>query len=323
MAANPAGEEGSGPLRLRFDRSVWLAFRGSAISSDAGLLLHRKLDDALVLTDVAAGLLVDSRTGRNGRHGFAGLLRQSIYSRLAGYEDVNEADRLCRVPVVRQFVVGRDQASGGLRERRYRAPNGSQAGSRTSLLPLRSLTDGQTGIPDRNRVAGPIILPFLCSAKRKRAMKMMENMMSFMMGRMSKEDKEEMMDTMMGKMLGDMSNEERMEMMTAMMPKMMEGMNMAEIMPRMMSETMGGGCMSPADGDGGGTPMCGMMIQMMPHCMKMAANQTPEEKRAETIVDLLATMLEAGCETLESDKRPPLLQALQSRIETMKTSVVR
>jgi hypothetical protein len=79
-----ADEDGSAPLRLDFDRSVKLAFRGSAISSDGGLLLHRELDDAPGLTDLAASLLMDARTGRNSRHGFAGLLRQSIYSRLAG-----------------------------------------------------------------------------------------------------------------------------------------------------------------------------------------------------------------------------------------------
>ena len=107
MTAKPTGEGGSGPLKLHFDRSVRLAFPGSAISSDGGLLLHRELDDALGLTDLAADLLVDTRTGRNGLHGFAGLLRQSIYSRLAGYEDVNDAERLCRDPVIRQLVGGR------------------------------------------------------------------------------------------------------------------------------------------------------------------------------------------------------------------------
>lgn len=108
MVANPAGEDGSKPLRLNFDRSVTLAFRGFAISSDGGLLLYRDLDDVLGLSDLAAGLLVDARAGRNGRHGFARLLRQSIYSRLAGYEDVNDADRLCRDPVIRQLVGGRE-----------------------------------------------------------------------------------------------------------------------------------------------------------------------------------------------------------------------
>jgi hypothetical protein len=97
---------------MQFDRSVKVAFRGSSISSDGGLLLHRELDDALELTDTAAGLIADPRTGRNGRHRLAGLLRQSIFSRLAGYEDVNDADRLCRDPVIRQLVGGRAVKSG-------------------------------------------------------------------------------------------------------------------------------------------------------------------------------------------------------------------
>ncbi|RDD61708.1 IS1380 family transposase [Ferruginivarius sediminum] len=92
---------------MQFDRSVKLAFQGSSISSDGGLLLHRELDDALNLTDIAAELIADPRTGRNGRHRLAGLLRQSLFSRLAGYEDVNDADRLCRDPVMRQLVGGR------------------------------------------------------------------------------------------------------------------------------------------------------------------------------------------------------------------------
>ncbi len=107
MAANATGEVESGPLRLQFDRSVKLAFRGSSISSDGGLLLHRELDDTLDLSEMAAGLIADPRTGRNGRHRLAALLRQSIFSRLAGYEDVNDADRLCRDPVMRQLVGGR------------------------------------------------------------------------------------------------------------------------------------------------------------------------------------------------------------------------
>jgi hypothetical protein len=104
---NATGEAESSPLRLQFDRSVKPAFQGSSISSDGGLLLHRELDDALGLTDMAANLIVDPRTGRNGRYRLVGLLRQSIFSRLAGYEDVNDADRLCRDPVMRQLVGGR------------------------------------------------------------------------------------------------------------------------------------------------------------------------------------------------------------------------
>jgi hypothetical protein len=68
---------------------------------------NRELDDALGLTDMAAGLFADPRTGRNGRHRLIGFLRQSVFSRLAGYEDVNDADRLSRDPVMRQLIGGR------------------------------------------------------------------------------------------------------------------------------------------------------------------------------------------------------------------------
>ena len=109
---NATGEAKSGPLRLGFDRAVRLLFRGSAISSDGGLLVYRELDDALGLTDLASTLLIDDRTGKNGRHTFLGLLRQAIFSRLAGYEDVNDADRLCRDPVMRHLVGGRAMKHG-------------------------------------------------------------------------------------------------------------------------------------------------------------------------------------------------------------------
>jgi len=66
-----------------------LEFRGDAITSDAGLLSFRELDDALGLTYIAAGYLQENRTDRNIRHHLVPVLRQSIYSRLAGYDDTN------------------------------------------------------------------------------------------------------------------------------------------------------------------------------------------------------------------------------------------
>jgi hypothetical protein len=103
--ADPTGEADRSALRLDFDRRLMLQFRGSTITSDAGLLAYRELDDALHLTDTAADKLADARTGKNGRHRLAGLLRQSVFGRLAGYEDVNDAERLCRDPAMR-WVVG-------------------------------------------------------------------------------------------------------------------------------------------------------------------------------------------------------------------------
>src|SRR4051794_2248512 len=109
--AYPMGEANKRALRLDFDRRLLLQFRGSTITSDAGLLAYRELDDALHLTDTAADTLADVRTGKNGRHRLAGLLRQSVFGRLAGYEDVNDAERLCRDPAMR-WVVG-DRAISG------------------------------------------------------------------------------------------------------------------------------------------------------------------------------------------------------------------
>jgi hypothetical protein len=109
--ADPTGEAERSALQLDFDRRLMLQFRGSTITSDAGLLAYRELDDALHLTDMAANMLADIRTGKNGRHRLAGLLRQSVFGRLAGYEDVNDADRLSRDPAMR-WVVGDWAISG-------------------------------------------------------------------------------------------------------------------------------------------------------------------------------------------------------------------
>ncbi len=101
---DPTGESAGGALRLGFDRRLMLRFRGAAITSEAGLLAYRELDGALGLTAAAGAALADARTGRNGRHALVGLLRQSVFGRLAGYEDVNDAERLRRDPAIRRVV---------------------------------------------------------------------------------------------------------------------------------------------------------------------------------------------------------------------------
>ena len=104
---NPEGESKSQPLRLDFDRRLKLEFHGSRITTDAGLLVYRELDDTLGLTDMVGDELIDPRTGKNGQHALTGLFRQSVFGRLGGYEDVNDADRLGRDPAMRWIVVGR------------------------------------------------------------------------------------------------------------------------------------------------------------------------------------------------------------------------
>jgi len=105
--ANPTGESESDAVRLDFDRRLMLQFRGSVVTSDAGLLAYRELDDALGLSTMASDVLADARTGKNGRHALAGLFRQSVFGRLAGYEDVNDAERLRHDPAMRWIVGGK------------------------------------------------------------------------------------------------------------------------------------------------------------------------------------------------------------------------
>jgi hypothetical protein len=104
---NLTGESADGVLRLDFDRRLTLQFRGSVVTSDAGLLAYRELDDALGLSAMAGEKLADARSGKNGHHAFVGLLRQSVFGRLAGYEDVNDAERLRHDPAMRWIVGGK------------------------------------------------------------------------------------------------------------------------------------------------------------------------------------------------------------------------
>ena len=91
-------------MKLGFDGSVRLEFHGEKVTSDAGLLADRDLDEALGLFDSVAAVFHDLRTGRNIQHDLTALLSQSVYSRLAGYEDVNDAHRLSVDPTMRRIT---------------------------------------------------------------------------------------------------------------------------------------------------------------------------------------------------------------------------
>lgn len=104
---HPVGESNDGSLRVGFDRRLLLQFRGSVVTSNAGLHAYRELDDALGLSAMAGDVLADTRTGKNGRHALVGMLRQSVFGRLAGYEDVNDAERLRHHPAMRWIIGGK------------------------------------------------------------------------------------------------------------------------------------------------------------------------------------------------------------------------
>ena len=83
------------------DEDALVFFQGSRVTSDGGLILVRELDERLGFGDLIAQHLTDSRRGKNTQLPLADLLRQSVYSRMAGYEDVNDAERLSQDPTFR------------------------------------------------------------------------------------------------------------------------------------------------------------------------------------------------------------------------------
>jgi hypothetical protein len=103
------GDRRKQALYVQFDGKLRLEFHGAKITSDAGLLAFRELDEAFRLTKMGSTLLSDRRRGKNTQHSVLAMLRQAIYGRLAGYEDVNDAERLRADPAMRRVVGGRAQ----------------------------------------------------------------------------------------------------------------------------------------------------------------------------------------------------------------------
>jgi hypothetical protein len=89
------------PFQFSFNSSLRADFQGARVTSDGGLILVRELDERLGLSELVDRHLSDSRRGKNIQLPLADLLRQSIYSRLAGYADVNDAERLSQDPIFR------------------------------------------------------------------------------------------------------------------------------------------------------------------------------------------------------------------------------
>ena len=99
------GEKQNQPFQLSFNPSLKVDFQGSRVTSDSGLLLVRELDERLGLSALIAENILDGRRGKNTQLPLPDLLRQSLSSRLAGYEDLNDAERLSQDPTFRSEVT--------------------------------------------------------------------------------------------------------------------------------------------------------------------------------------------------------------------------
>jgi hypothetical protein len=81
-------------------------FDGGDISSDGGLLLLRQVDERIGLTHAVAAVLDDARDPERITHPLRDLVAQRVYALCAGYEDLNDHDRL-RQDLLLRTAVGR------------------------------------------------------------------------------------------------------------------------------------------------------------------------------------------------------------------------
>ena len=94
------GDAQNQPFQLSFNPALRVEFQGSRVTSDGGLILVRELDERLGFSDLITQHVTDPR-GKNTQFPLVDLIRQSVYRRLAGYEDVNDAERLSHDPTFR------------------------------------------------------------------------------------------------------------------------------------------------------------------------------------------------------------------------------
>ncbi len=107
------GEKQTKPFQLSFNGFLKVDFQGSRVTSDGGLLLVRELHERLGLGKLIDEHLTDLRQGANKKFRLADLARQSVYSRLAGYEDLNDAVRVSANPIFRLLGSKKNWDRGG------------------------------------------------------------------------------------------------------------------------------------------------------------------------------------------------------------------
>jgi hypothetical protein len=99
-------------LGFGFQPKLVVDFAGGTLTTDAGLLLVREFDEQLRLSADVVSRIADRRDPRYITHELDALVRQRLYQIVAGYEDVNDADRLRHDPAF-QVVAADGRATLG------------------------------------------------------------------------------------------------------------------------------------------------------------------------------------------------------------------
>ena len=105
---NQAGERENSSVIPSFNKTIRIDFRGAKISSDAGVLMLREIDERFNITAPLGDRLDDPRRASHLRHTYVDLTRQRVYQMAAGYEDCNDANHL-RIDSALRLALGKDE----------------------------------------------------------------------------------------------------------------------------------------------------------------------------------------------------------------------
>ena len=132
------GEKETEPFQFTFNGFLKVAFQGSRVTSDAGLILVRELDERLGLEAIITEHLSDSRQGLNTQFRLPDLLRQSIYLTMSVHEPGPRAsgDRNLATGIQRG-TTEEEPGWADARPLRQEAGDGTEYSHRRTLKPVR------------------------------------------------------------------------------------------------------------------------------------------------------------------------------------------
>ena len=152
MFENGAAEREA--IRPDFNRSIFIDFAGAKITSDAGFLLMREVDQRFGIIESGCSHLTDERSASHRRHTFEQMIRQRVYQIAAGYEDCNDAEFL-RVDPALRLALDKGQRLGASQSIMSRLENdilGSPAGQEALSAMITRSTDVLMKRKDKKRL---------------------------------------------------------------------------------------------------------------------------------------------------------------------------